>query len=112
MSRRATNVRSTRGTRYVWIGIAVAAVIVGGVYFYSGSGSGKSPARPAPAPPALPPSPSVPVPQRGGAPMPGVPLGGGRMMAVVDLNTASESQLMTLPGMTPDFAKKILAGRP
>jgi hypothetical protein len=34
------------------------------------------------------------------------------MMAAVDLNSAPLSQLETLPGMTEDYARKILAGRP
>jgi hypothetical protein len=39
-------------------------------------------------------------------------LRGGRMMAVVDLNSATLSQLETLPGVTSDYARKIVAGRP
>jgi hypothetical protein len=47
----------------------------------------------------------------GATPMPGM-LRGGQVMAVVDLNSASLSQLQTLPGMTNDYAQKILAHRP
>jgi DNA uptake protein ComE-like DNA-binding protein len=32
--------------------------------------------------------------------------------AVVDLNSASLADLRTLPGMTLDYARKIVAGRP
>jgi DNA uptake protein ComE-like DNA-binding protein len=35
-----------------------------------------------------------------------------RQMAVVDLNAASLAELETLPGITPDYAQKIIAGRP
>jgi competence protein ComEA len=39
-------------------------------------------------------------------------LRGGRTVAVVDLNTAPLAALQTLPGITPDYARKIMAGRP
>jgi competence protein ComEA len=54
-----------------------------------------------------------------GIPMPGSgPLSGqsglrrGQVMKVVDLNSASLPELETLPGITSDYAKKIVAGRP
>jgi hypothetical protein len=39
-------------------------------------------------------------------------LRGGRTIAVVDLNTAQLADLQTLPGITPDYARRIMAGRP
>jgi hypothetical protein len=33
-------------------------------------------------------------------------------MPVVDLNSATLAELETLPGVTPDYANKIIAGRP
>ena len=35
-----------------------------------------------------------------------------RTIPVVDLNTAQLADLQTLPGITPDYARKIMAGRP
>jgi competence protein ComEA len=53
-----------------------------------------------------PPFPSA---QRGNVP-PGFTM--GREMAIVDLNTASLAQVGTLPGITPEYARKIVDGRP
>jgi hypothetical protein len=39
-------------------------------------------------------------------------LRGGQTVAVVDLNTAQLAALQTLPGITPDYARRIMAGRP
>jgi hypothetical protein len=36
----------------------------------------------------------------------------GRQLAVIDLNSASLAELETLPEITPDYARKIIAGRP
>jgi Helix-hairpin-helix motif len=39
-------------------------------------------------------------------------LSGARPIPVVDMNTAQLADLQTLPGITPDYARKIMAGRP
>ena len=49
---------------------------------------------------------------RGTSPVPPGLLRGGRTIAVIDLNTAQLADLQTLPGITPEYARKILAGRP
>jgi hypothetical protein len=49
-------------------------------------------------------------PRPGNGPPPFGPIGHDR--AVVDLNAASLAELETLPAITPDYARKIIAGRP
>ena len=78
------------------------------------------PGAPGSLPPGLAPLPPGAGPQRGG-PMP-IPfradgakppfMGGVTQQAVVDLNSAPVSMLVTLPGITEDYAKKIVAHRP
>jgi len=62
---------------------------------------GFTPFQSAPPPKAAPPAP----PNPSGLAM-------GRQMAVVDLNSASLAELETLPEITPEYARKIIAGRP
>jgi competence protein ComEA len=111
-----------------WLWVVLAGVVCGGISYFYGvqqsatqqKGAALPQMRPTPPVPPLP-GPSappgagapIPMPSRGVGPgMPGLPLSGGRMMAAVDLNSAPVSQLETLPGMTPDYARKIMAGRP
>jgi len=78
------------------------------------------PGAPGSLPPGLAPLPPGAGPQRGG-PMP-IPfradgakppfMGGVTQQAVVDLNSAPVSMLVTLPGITEEYAKKIVAHRP
>jgi competence protein ComEA len=93
--------------------IAIAAAVMAGGYFFL-----VRPSRPADSSPSLAapasaptPAPAETQPQSTIAPRP--PTGGfGRAMAVIDLNSATLSELETLPSITPEYARKIIAGRP
>jgi hypothetical protein len=52
----------------------------------------------------------LPFPIPGNGPQPGSPI--VRTFKIVELNSASLAELETLPGITPDYARKIIAGRP
>jgi len=102
-------VAPNRSSQLLVIAIAAASVLAGYMFLSRPSRStespksGSGPGIAAPAP--------LPVPQRGNGPRP--PAGAmGRAMAVVDLNSASQAELETLPSITPDYARKIIAGRP
>ena len=114
------------GSRWLlWLTIVV---LTAGVYVFvarsrrnAPPGSTNSPAAgspissPSPSAPPLdgltpPPSGLTPPRAPGSAPFP--PGAVIREQAVVDLNSASLADLQTLPGITPDYARKIVAGRP
>lgn len=93
--------------------LIVVALVAGGYLLFTRQGS------PVSAPPAAVASPS-PQGTRGSGPAPG-PLPGNAMLPpgariieqkVVELNTATQAEIETLPGITPDYARKIIAGRP
>jgi hypothetical protein len=121
----------SRTTRIQWLSrLAIAAaLLVGGYVLFTRMGRSVSgtftPYRSAPGTFAgFPPAPSrkgmaPPMPGgRSGGPFP-LPVNGPHpgspivhTFKIVELNSASLAELETLPGITPDYARKILAGRP
>jgi hypothetical protein len=118
-------------TRLWWLSrLAIAAVLLAGSYVLftrmgrSDTGTftpfRSTPGTFTPLPPApsrksmAPPLPgargALPFPVPGNGPQPGSPI--VRTFKIVELNSASLADLETLPGITPDYARKIVAGRP
>lgn len=91
--------------------IAIVAAVLAGYWVLRrpspSSESSNTAARPDAAAPTPLPSPSL-----QGTKAPGPPTGFGRPMAVIDLNSASLAELETLPSFTPEYARKVIAGRP
>jgi hypothetical protein len=111
--------RETRGTRrrragWLWLG-GVAALIAGGYLFFNRSGRlepvpGGVITTPFPAGQSGNVRPPFPMPRPGTSAMPpGVTVVEHK---VVELNSATLAEIETLPGITPDYARKIIAGRP
>jgi hypothetical protein len=105
--------RDKGGTGWLWLG--VAAVVAAGYLFFNRSGHME------PVPGGVITSP-FPTGQTGNVrppfPMPkpgtrGMPPGAKIVeQKVVELNSATLEEIETLPGITPDYARKIIAGRP
>jgi hypothetical protein len=104
--------------RWLW-GLAIAAFVAGVYVFVIRSpdvppalgGAVASPSRPDARGTAGGPVPApVPLPRPGNGGFPS----GVRIIEqkVVELNTATQAEIETLPGITPDYARKIIAGRP
>jgi hypothetical protein len=98
---------------WLWF-VAVAAVVIGGYLFSNRSGHME------PVPGGVITSP-FPAGQSGTVrspfpmPRPGSPMPPGVKVVehkVVELNSATLAEIETLPGVTPDYAQKIIAGRP
>ncbi len=103
---------STPRFRWLWA-FAIAAVLVGG-YLLLGRSEHFEPAdarmiESFPAARGGPP-PRPPAGQRQGGSPTGFTM--GPEQKVVELNSASLAEIETLPGITKDYAKKIIAGRP
>ena len=123
MKQRPTSQKPDASPRFRWLwAFAIAAVLVAG-YLLFGRSEHFEPADarlidspfPAGRRSAVPPRPTAGAPPfQGGQRSGGSPTGFtmGPEQKVVELNSASLAEIETLPGITPDYAKKIIAGRP
>jgi hypothetical protein len=112
VSRERGGIRRRAG--WLWLG-AAAALVAGGYLFFNRSGPmqlvpGGVITSPFPAGQSGNARPPFPMPRPGTSAMPpGVKV---VEQKVVELNSATLAEIETLPGITPDYARKIIAGRP
>jgi hypothetical protein len=106
--------RAKDGIGWLWLPAAVA-VAAGGYLFFNRSGRlepvpGGVITSPFPAGQSGNTRPPFPMPKAGTSGMPP----GAKFVEhkVVELNSATLAEVETLPGITPDYAQKIIAGRP